>query len=50
MYFAELAVDGLEEAVFVWITVAGLEMVEYMLFCSDGPVRVHFVIQLLLCW
>ena len=38
--FAELAADGLEKAVYVLITVAGLEMVESVLFCSDGPVVV----------
>ena len=44
--FAELAVDGLEKAVNVLITVACLEMVESVLFCGDGLVMVEL---LLLC-
>ena len=39
--FAKLAVDCLEKAVHVLITVVGLEMVESVLVCGDGPVMVE---------
>ena len=40
---AELAVDGLEKVVFMWITVTDLEMVESVLFFGDGPVMVYLL-------
>ena len=36
--------NGLEKAVFVLITVVGLEVVKSALFCSDGPVIVISVV------
>ena len=44
--FRSTAVAGLVKVVYMFIPVAGLEMVDYLLCCSDGPVIVDIIARL----
>ena len=50
LFLGVFAEYGLEKAVFVLIIVAGLVMVDSVLFCCDGPVIVELLFNCCCCW